>query len=167
MSGDRVGTTSGALKLPHSYPKTDAEHAANARELERSINEIPAGSPPKVFYGDPPLTLPGDGTAVETDVEFAIPAGITRFEGLISMTTADLVTGYSLNFVETPQGTVRGSLGGVPTGLGTDTVLISFAVLIIHDSPQVVEISIGADTDDGTTTTEADWQFTLTAAVAG
>lgn len=42
--GDRVGTSAGFLKLPHSQPLSEREHAANAREVERVINNIPLGS---------------------------------------------------------------------------------------------------------------------------
>lgn len=47
----RVGTSNGFLSVPHSYPSSPSEHAANVRELERVVNDIPLAAPYEVFQG--------------------------------------------------------------------------------------------------------------------
>ena len=49
--GSKVGGTSGFLQLPHSYPSSASQVAANNREIERVVNQIPIADSPSLIVG--------------------------------------------------------------------------------------------------------------------
>lgn len=174
-SPDRVGGTNGFLKLPHVYPRSESHHAANARELERVVNNIPAGSPPKVFYGDIE-DMPGDGTELPftvlgdsiTPVSFVIPGGTVRWEvGLTYRCTGSTISATTVNTVDPIQGDLRGLFGILEQGIGTSTVLTTTSSLITNPAPQEIRLLAGATTASGTDTSELAWVVTVTPITPG
>lgn len=174
--GDRVGMTNGFLKLPHVTPRSDADHAANARELERVVNNIPAGAPAKVYYGDvedldgigtaKPITVLG---AADTPVVFALPAGITQIQASLLFSATGDINSFTFTAADTPQGTTFGSNAFIapPSQLPTDSFAASWQTFLDSPVPQEIQFEVSVVADDPETTTDMQWAITITPGIRG
>lgn len=172
-NADKVGGTNNFFKAPHTAPQSMQDHAANMRELERVVNEIPAGAPPQVTRGAK-SGLPGDGSATNAEKVFRVPAGDVQLSISVTFTTADTytapITNYQIDFTTTPLGTLTGAAGApAVTVLNSTTALGQFTFLLDYAKAQDLTLRFGVETTDGTTGTSstATWAVTITPVVTG
>lgn len=89
--GSKVGGTNGFLQLPHSYPSSASQVAANNREIERVVNQIPIGSTSTFAgQGDDAAQL-NDGTST-VEFDFTLPGTSATFYAVFGRVRVDLTS---------------------------------------------------------------------------